>query len=206
MFADNKYYAWYMAITSRAQRLSRANEYTERHHILPKSLGGGSGDDNLVRLTFREHFLCHWLLVKCTHGVAKQSMWLALSRMRTSYRGRVVSSWQYAIARAALRKAMIGNTINNGRVSAFKGKRHTPESKRKLALVQLGRKKTAAQIEAMRLRLLGNKHRKGIPHSVEVRARMSMTRKGVKKSAEQVAKRVATVRRNRLVSGQLEMF
>ena len=38
--------------------------YTEKHHIIPRSLGGSDSADNLVRLTAREHFLCHWLLVK----------------------------------------------------------------------------------------------------------------------------------------------
>ena len=38
--------------------------YTEKHHIIPRSLGGSDSVDNLVKLTAREHFLCHWLLVK----------------------------------------------------------------------------------------------------------------------------------------------
>lgn len=38
--------------------------YTESHHIIPKSLGGSDLKDNLVNLTAREHFLCHWILVK----------------------------------------------------------------------------------------------------------------------------------------------
>lgn len=38
--------------------------YTEVHHILPASLGGSNDKDNLVRLTAREHFICHALLLK----------------------------------------------------------------------------------------------------------------------------------------------
>ena len=38
--------------------------YTERHHIIPKSLGGIDDENNLVNLTAREHFLCHFLLAK----------------------------------------------------------------------------------------------------------------------------------------------
>ena len=38
--------------------------YYETHHILPKSLGGTNDVSNLVKLTPREHFICHWLLVK----------------------------------------------------------------------------------------------------------------------------------------------
>jgi hypothetical protein len=41
--------------------------YYERHHILPRSLGGSDEDDNLIYLTGREHFMVHWLLYKI-HG------------------------------------------------------------------------------------------------------------------------------------------
>lgn len=39
-------------------------DYGEKHHILPRCLGGDNSKENLVKLTFREHFLCHWLLCK----------------------------------------------------------------------------------------------------------------------------------------------
>ena len=38
--------------------------YNEKHHILPRSLGGGDDVENIVVLTAREHFICHYLLVK----------------------------------------------------------------------------------------------------------------------------------------------
>ena len=38
--------------------------YRERHHILPRSMGGDDSPENLVDLTAREHFVCHWLLTK----------------------------------------------------------------------------------------------------------------------------------------------
>ena len=38
--------------------------YTETHHIIPRCLGGSNKKANLVELTAREHFLCHWLLVR----------------------------------------------------------------------------------------------------------------------------------------------
>ncbi len=36
----------------------------ELHHIIPKSLGGNNDATNLVLLTYREHFVAHWLLAK----------------------------------------------------------------------------------------------------------------------------------------------
>jgi hypothetical protein len=38
--------------------------YVERHHIVPKCLGGNNSKDNIVRLTGREHFVAHLLLIK----------------------------------------------------------------------------------------------------------------------------------------------
>lgn len=38
--------------------------YYEKHHILPKCLGGSNNKNNLVLLTANEHFVAHQLLVK----------------------------------------------------------------------------------------------------------------------------------------------
>lgn len=38
--------------------------YTENHHIIPRSLGGNDDVDNIVSLSAREHFICHYLLAK----------------------------------------------------------------------------------------------------------------------------------------------
>lgn len=38
--------------------------YNEKHHIIPKCLGGSNSKENIVKLTFREHFICHRLLCK----------------------------------------------------------------------------------------------------------------------------------------------
>lgn len=44
--------------------LNPPQEYFEKHHIIPKSLGGSNEQNNLVRLTYREHYIAHWLLTK----------------------------------------------------------------------------------------------------------------------------------------------
>lgn len=38
--------------------------YFERHHVLPKCMGGKDTADNLVYLSARCHLLAHWLLMK----------------------------------------------------------------------------------------------------------------------------------------------
>lgn len=44
--------------------LNRKLGYSEKHHIVPKCLGGSDDKFNLVVLTAREHFLAHYLLTK----------------------------------------------------------------------------------------------------------------------------------------------
>lgn len=40
------------------------NGYSEKHHIIPKCLGGLDNKSNIAILTGREHFICHQLLAK----------------------------------------------------------------------------------------------------------------------------------------------
>lgn len=73
MFKQNKYCKWYFSIIKKAK--SRIiSGYTEKHHIIPKSLGGKDTDDNLVILTAREHFICHLLLIKMVDTTFKYKM------------------------------------------------------------------------------------------------------------------------------------
>ena len=83
IFCDNKYTRWYYNIINRAQnRVLTNDQYSEIHHIVPKSLGGGNAKDNLVKLTAREHFVAHWLLTKMVIGTKqKYQMWNAFSCM-----------------------------------------------------------------------------------------------------------------------------
>ena len=38
--------------------------YSEKHHIIPKSMGGANHAENIVKLSAREHYICHLLLTK----------------------------------------------------------------------------------------------------------------------------------------------
>jgi hypothetical protein len=88
------------------------NGYTEKHHIIPVSLGGADSKDNLVRLTAREHFVCHWILVKMYKGnknsyykmlKAFNMMCNSISKKQTRYK---VCSRIFSIYREDLSKAM----------------------------------------------------------------------------------------------------
>jgi hypothetical protein len=79
----NKYMNWYFNIIDRAVfrnwNKKTAPCYTEKHHIIPISLGGINSD--VVCLTAREHYICHLLLTKFTQNKDKMKMCLALNRL-----------------------------------------------------------------------------------------------------------------------------
>lgn len=55
----------YNAFIERIRQLgNRDLEYSEKHHIKPRCMGGSDEPDNLITLSLREHFLCHWMLYK----------------------------------------------------------------------------------------------------------------------------------------------
>jgi hypothetical protein len=84
IFIDNKYTKWYFSIITTAQnRKLSLGTYSEIHHIIPKSLGGDNTTDNLVKLTAREHYICHLLLVKMTAGKEQYRMAQAMSAFMT---------------------------------------------------------------------------------------------------------------------------
>lgn len=77
----NKYSKLYFNIIFNAiQRITEG--YTELHHIIPQSMGGSNDKENLVSLTAREHFICHWLLIKMTEGEDRSKMLYALNGMK----------------------------------------------------------------------------------------------------------------------------
>lgn len=79
IFLTNKYTTWYYNIITSAKSKLTEEGYIEKHHILPKSLGGNNSANNLVRLTAREHYLCHLLLVRMTSGTNKTKMLRAIN-------------------------------------------------------------------------------------------------------------------------------
>lgn len=111
IFIDNKYTRCYYRIVNRAlvRTLSKGT-YTEKHHIIPRSLSGPDTKDNLVVLTAREHYLCHLLLTKMTTGSARRSMWHAvwkvINQKRVYQKRHRVTARMYEVIRTANAKAL----------------------------------------------------------------------------------------------------
>ena len=79
----------YDNIINRAKERGSMNVYTEKHHIIPRCMGGNDDKTNLAILTPEEHFVCHQLLVKI---YPKDKKLLHAAKMMTinnkSYQGR----------------------------------------------------------------------------------------------------------------------
>jgi len=73
--------------------------YTEKHHIIPKSLGGSNNKSNIVALSAREHFIAHWLLAKIYGGKMWSAFFLMCRSSSSSAKGISAKSYVYSNAR-----------------------------------------------------------------------------------------------------------
>jgi len=67
--------------------------YRERHHIVPRCMGGTDDKSNLVELTGEEHFVAHQLLAKI-HPKNHKLMW-AMRLMTASRKGQIRNNKEY---------------------------------------------------------------------------------------------------------------
>jgi len=130
----NKYSKNYFTITSNAkQRITEG--YTETHHIIPQSLGGTNDKENLVELTAREHFICHWLLVKMTEGDERGKMLYALQGMKAE--NKFQNRYHTKITARVYEKYRVEHSLNHskvmkGRPAHNKGRKMSDEQKQLL--------------------------------------------------------------------------
>ncbi len=130
MYLDNKYTRIYYSIIDRAKNRV-LNGYTEKHHIIPKSIGGSNTKDNLVKLTPREHFICHLLLPKMLEGLSRRKMTFALTNFTNRARHGSTSiykiggrSYQTIKENASIHMS----AVQKGRPSNFKGRKQTEQN------------------------------------------------------------------------------
>ncbi len=117
-FSLNKYTTWYNQIINQRRQVTPVG-YVERHHVIPSSLGGTNDPQNIVKLTAREHFVCHRLLTRmfAQGSRERQKMSLALHKMAygTSASKYCVTSSQYEVIRA-----LNGEAIHDMQKERFK--------------------------------------------------------------------------------------
>jgi hypothetical protein len=173
---DNKYKKWYFSLMENGQNRVMVDLIsTEKHHIIPKSLGGANLKANIVVLTIREHLLAHRLLPHFLDGIEKAKMCHAYHKMVTGRQGK-----QVKLPPSALLE--VKKNYSEARRLMRTGMKHTEETKQKISERHKGKKNTEATrkkiSDANKGRLLGMIRPK------EFGEHISKLLKGVKKTKE----------------------
>lgn len=102
--------------------------YYERHHIIPKCMGGSNARTNLVLLTPEEHYLAHLLLVKIYKG--HPGLTSAAINLTRKKNGHPVNNKLYGW----LRKQHADNVafLHTEKKVGMHNKKHTEETKQKM--------------------------------------------------------------------------
>ena len=120
-------------------RFNCGDEYHERHHIVPKCMGGTNNEDNLIDLFAREHFTAHKLLA--TENPDNNSLvfaWTCMAFPNNGVQKRYeLTPEEYEEARKAISKAMSGRKLSEETRKKLseskKGKPLSIETKEKLS-------------------------------------------------------------------------
>jgi hypothetical protein len=207
-------------------RYSRLIEYAknnppngpaEKHHIVPRSMGGDNSTKNIVRLSLRMHFIAHWLLWKsyrndqmanafwtmaCCHGFRITSKTYHAARLQAVKKISQASKGKKLAAShiETLRKRLTGRTVSEEtkqklRISSS-GRKHSDAAKAKMTQSRTGKKlseETKAKMSAAKKgkpsNTLGKTYKRKTPVTLEQRLQMSQQRAGRKMSLESSEKK-----------------
>lgn len=189
-----KYLKIYNEIIERAKN-REIDGYVEKHHIVPKCVGGNNKKDNIVSLTPKEHYVCHRLLCEIypNETKLKYAFWRMCNVANNEYQNRnyTVSASVYSRIKNEISKLMskkvknysketrklIGEKISKklkGRPSIKKGI-STPKHSEWMKENNPFRGKTHSEEHKQKLRELNSK-----PKSEETKRKISEKLKGNK--------------------------
>lgn len=145
-------------------RFNCGEEYHERHHIIPKCMGGSNDEENLIDLYAKEHYEAHKLLaLENPHNKRIIYAWWNMSQCSGSSKKRKISTGEEYENLRALRSKMLSEdmcgrefseeTIEkmkhsqkkryaNGNKGTFYMHKHTEEAKEKIREKRIGKKLT----------------------------------------------------------------
>lgn len=149
----------------------------ERHHILPRCMGGGNEPENMADLTPEEHYVAHQLLVKMHPEV--RGLVHAAMKMSKQCTGNKAYGWlrhrHSEIVRAHRHSPEVRERISKNLI----GKKRPPRTQEHRDKLREARKNLTPEQRA-RIGAAG----KGRKHSEEMKAKLSAARIGIKKSEE----------------------
>lgn len=182
----NKYEKWYKDITD-AGKVSREG-CTKKHHIIPKSLGGSGGSNNITYLSAREQFICHWLLTKIHNSGEDHFKMLGSLRVITAENPKHnrYSTWLTSRIHEKLKKEY--SKLQSARISGEDNPMHgdkfyrSEEGAESQRLAVTGEKNGAKTSEARKKISESKKGKNREPFSKEWRENLSLARQGEKNS------------------------
>ena len=172
-------------------RFACRDEYKERHHIVPKCMGGTDDKNNLIDLYAREHFEAHRLLaLENKNEKGLQYAWWAMSIQTNAYtkeRYRITAQ-EYEEVRTVIANLQRGKPLSESTKkklsNAMKGRKISKETRIKMSKAHKGRKWSDEQLKNVRK---SNKSRTGVKNpnygkkfSIETRIKMSKAQLGEK--------------------------
>lgn len=143
MFLDNKYTSLYYRIIHQY-----AGDCGERHHIIPRSLGGNDIPENLVTVPPRVHFILHRLLVHMVppgshHTAMHYALFMMMNRRISTYTSRT-----YETSKTAVSHHMVTNNpmFCEEVLSRRRGQKRSDETKEKIRAANKRRWESTARI------------------------------------------------------------
>jgi hypothetical protein len=154
-------------------KMRQLEGYKERHHIIPRCLGGTDDKTNLVELTAREHYIVHKLLCELHPNNDKlffaYRMMAVMKNSKDNNRNYSISSREFERIRL-ISNEKIGNqlrgrklpprpkeVIEKQQLTRIKNKyRHSDETKQKMSDLANGRKFTDEHRKNLSMALTNN--------------------------------------------------
>jgi len=157
----------YWALIKKAKQRPRINRYAEKHHIIPRCMGGTNKKYNLVRLTAKEHYYVHeWLVKMYPDNIKLMQAWWCMCIITKNEKRYKVTASQYEKSKIKLCKML----SKNG------GRKWTEEQKRKVS------KSLKILWENLEYKTKMSEKQKGRKHTTVSKKLMSDKAKGKKKS------------------------
>lgn len=194
--------------------IRKKNDNLNKHHIVPKCMGGKDEESNYVLLTFREHIIAHMLLHRI-HPKSNELSYALLRMIQSSRSDRIENQYKVDVngktikfntryyEELRLKSIEYLSKINTGR-------KHSKETKEKIRKIKTGVKyseKTKKLLSDMRkghvvteeTRKKISKARKGIVFTEEHRVKLSIIGKKREKASQEtrdkISKNSKTIRR-----------
>jgi hypothetical protein len=191
------YYRYQKFIKSRSIRNLKREKGFNIHHVVPRSLGGGNDNSNLIKLTIREHYIAHLILWKCGYKEMVNAFWLMSHDSRfnkNKLTSRLFEKLQKDKSNSCFWKIMNASEKEEYRArisKSQKGKIFSEDYRKKLSMASKGVPKSEKHKESLRKAGLGRKisieqiqktasKNTGQKRDEKTKIRMSIAQRGIK--------------------------